>query len=83
MSHISNIKLQVWVDLKLPSILADLGRCAQMNLSSVQMSSSLQVLRHAFTYHWKLWTIPEVLELLSEAGFLEVHVWIRCMIVSL
>lgn len=42
----------------------------------------LQVLRHAFTYHWKLWTIPEVLELLYEAGFLDMHVWIRCMIVS-
>lgn len=42
----------------------------------------VQVLSHAFTYHWKLWTIPEVLELLSEAGFQNVHVWIRCMIVS-
>ena len=47
------------------------------------VSAFLQVLRHAFTYHWKLWTIPEVLELLHEAGFPEVHVWIRCMIVSL
>ena len=42
----------------------------------------LQVLKHAFTYHWKIWTIPEVLELLHEAGFAEVHVWMRCMIVS-
>jgi hypothetical protein len=42
----------------------------------------LQVIKHAFTYHWKLWTIPEVLEMLQEAGFAEVHVWMRCMIVS-
>ena len=39
-------------------------------------------MKHAFTYHWKLWTIPEVLEMLQEAGFAEVHVWMRCMIVS-
>lgn len=42
----------------------------------------VQVLKHAFTYHWKMWTIPEILELLREAGFEEVHVWMRCMIVS-
>lgn len=39
-------------------------------------------MKHAFTYHWKLWTIPEILEMLQEAGFTEVHVWMRCMIVS-
>ncbi len=39
-------------------------------------------MKHAFTYHWKLWTIPEILEMLQEAGFAEVHVWMRCMIVS-
>ena len=39
-------------------------------------------MKHAFTYHWKLWTIPEVLEMLQEAGFAEVHVWMRCMLVS-
>ena len=42
----------------------------------------LQVMKHAFTYYWKLWTIPEVLEMLQEAGFAEVHVWMRCMLVS-
>ncbi len=26
-------------------------------------------LRDAFTYHWRLWTMPEVRELLTEAGF--------------
>jgi len=26
-------------------------------------------LRRAFTYHWRLWTIPELREILAEAGF--------------
>lgn len=26
-------------------------------------------MRDAFTYHWRLWTLPEILELLAEAGF--------------
>lgn len=26
-------------------------------------------LRRAFTYHWRLWTIPEIREILAEAGF--------------
>lgn len=26
-------------------------------------------IRNAFTYHWRLWTLPEIRELLSEAGF--------------
>jgi hypothetical protein len=29
----------------------------------------------AFTYDWRLWTLPEVRELLDEAGFSEVHVY--------
>jgi hypothetical protein len=38
-----------------------------------------RVLRHAFSYHWRLWTIPEVTEALKEAGFQEVHIWMREM----
>lgn len=30
-------------------------------------------LRNAFVYHWRLWTIPEVMELMTEAGFADVH----------
>lgn len=26
-------------------------------------------MRHAFTYHWRLWTLPEIREILHEAGF--------------
>lgn len=29
----------------------------------------------AFTYDWRLWTLPELLELLTEAGFSESHVY--------
>jgi hypothetical protein len=32
-------------------------------------------LEEAFTYEWRLWTIPEIRELLMEAGFGKVTVW--------
>lgn len=32
-------------------------------------------LKRAFEYHWRFWTIPEVRELLEEAGFSESHVY--------
>ena len=32
-------------------------------------------LPHAFEYHWRFWTIPEVREMLEEAGFSESHVY--------
>jgi hypothetical protein len=32
-------------------------------------------IREAFTYDWRLWTIPEVRECLREAGFRETQVW--------
>lgn len=32
-------------------------------------------LKRAFEYHWRFWTLPEVRELLSEAGFRESHVY--------
>lgn len=32
-------------------------------------------LKRAFEYHWRFWTIPEVRELLQEAGFSETHVY--------
>jgi len=30
-------------------------------------------LRNAFSYEWRLWTIPEVTELMQEAGFEDIH----------
>ena len=32
-------------------------------------------LKRAFEYHWRFWTIPEVREMLSEAGFSASHVY--------
>ncbi len=29
----------------------------------------------AFSYHWRLWTLPEITEMLEEAGFSDVAVW--------
>jgi len=30
---------------------------------------------NAFSYHWRLWTMPEVREILDEAGFRRITVW--------
>lgn len=32
-------------------------------------------IKNAFEYHWRLWTLPEIRELLSEAGFSKVSVY--------
>ena len=32
-------------------------------------------LNKAFSYHWRLWTLPELQEILAEAGFRNVRVW--------
>jgi SAM-dependent methyltransferase len=32
-------------------------------------------LERAFTYHWRFWTLPELTELLAEAGFSKSHVY--------
>ncbi len=34
-----------------------------------------RVLRNAFRYDWRLWTLPELVEVLGEAGFAGVQVW--------
>lgn len=36
-------------------------------------------LRHAFSYSWRLWSLPEVKDCLEEAGFRAVHFWVREM----
>ncbi|KAL2507446.1 S-adenosyl-L-methionine-dependent methyltransferase superfamily protein [Forsythia ovata] len=36
-------------------------------------------IRHAFSYSWRLWSLPEIKESLEEAGFRSVHFWIRNM----
>ena len=32
-------------------------------------------LKRAFSYHWRLWTMPEIRELLDDAGFSTHHVY--------
>ena len=39
----------------------------------------LQNLRRAFQYNWRLWTIPELREMLVAAGFSQTYVWLRSM----
>lgn len=36
-------------------------------------------IRQAFSYSWRLWSLPEVKDCLEEAGFRSVHFWIRNM----
>ncbi|BDA43274.1 hypothetical protein COCOBI_04-2860 [Coccomyxa sp. Obi] len=38
-----------------------------------------KVLRRAFRYDWRLWTIPELAEMLEEAGFDGMRAWLRPM----
>lgn len=41
----------------------------------MHFESKGEVLRDAFTYDWRLWSLPEVSELCYEAGFSAVEVW--------
>ncbi|XP_052206745.1 uncharacterized protein LOC127811071 [Diospyros lotus] len=36
-------------------------------------------LRHAFSYSWRLWSLPEIKDCLEEAGFQSIHFWMRQM----
>lgn len=38
-----------------------------------------QTIKHAFSYEWRLWSLPEIKDCLLEAGFQSVHFWIREM----
>ncbi|KAJ8499209.1 hypothetical protein OPV22_009761 [Ensete ventricosum] len=38
-----------------------------------------RIIRHAFSYDWRLWSLPEIKDCLEEAGFGSIHVWIRKM----
>ncbi|PAN27468.1 hypothetical protein PAHAL_5G082700 [Panicum hallii] len=51
----------------------------QTRISLHFQAGKKQMLRHAFTYHWRLWSIPEIKDCLEEAGFESIHVWIREM----
>ncbi|CAD5319676.1 unnamed protein product [Arabidopsis thaliana] len=36
-------------------------------------------IRHAFSYSWRLWSLPEIKDCMEEAGFSAVHFWLREM----
>ncbi|XP_006409756.2 uncharacterized protein LOC18026632 [Eutrema salsugineum] len=36
-------------------------------------------IRHAFSYSWRLWSLPEIKDCMEEAGFRSVHFWLREM----
>jgi SAM-dependent methyltransferase len=36
-----------------------------------------RAMRRAFKYDWRMWTLPEVTELLREAGFRDAHVYVQ------
>ncbi|KAL1203506.1 hypothetical protein V5N11_009867 [Cardamine amara subsp. amara] len=36
-------------------------------------------IRHAFSYSWRLWSLPEIKDCMEEAGFRAVHFWLREM----
>lgn len=37
------------------------------------------IFRHAFSYDWRLWSLPEIRECMEEAGFESIHFWLREM----
>ncbi|XP_038707581.1 uncharacterized protein LOC120002816 [Tripterygium wilfordii] len=37
-------------------------------------------LHHAFSYSWRLWSLPEIKDCLEEVGFQSVHFWLRQML---
>lgn len=34
-------------------------------------------LRNAFNYHWRYWSLPEIQEVMREAGFRDIEVWLE------
>eukprot|EP00897_Mesotaenium_endlicherianum_P009118 jgi/Mesen1/8234/ME000443S07385 len=59
-------------------ILLYLTRMTRISLH-FRLEQSKRTIRRAFSYQWRLWTIPEVRECLQEAGFETVRVWMRAM----
>ncbi|KAK9726985.1 hypothetical protein RND81_05G250300 [Saponaria officinalis] len=44
-----------------------------------QLHKPQKKIRNAFSYSWRLWSLPEIRDCLEEAGFKAVHFWIRDM----
>ncbi|XP_071729759.1 uncharacterized protein [Rutidosis leptorrhynchoides] len=46
---------------------------------SLHFTLQKKKLRHAFSYSWRLWSLPEIKDCMEEAGFRSVHFWMRQM----
>ncbi|CAO2840137.1 unnamed protein product [Amaranthus hypochondriacus] len=44
-----------------------------------QLQKPQRKIRNAFSYSWRLWSLPEIRDCLEEAGFRDVHFWIKEM----
>ncbi|XP_021716391.1 uncharacterized protein LOC110684262 [Chenopodium quinoa] len=44
-----------------------------------QLHKPQKKIRNAFSYSWRLWSLPEIRDCLEEAGFRSIHFWIREM----
>ncbi|KMT05503.1 hypothetical protein BVRB_7g176270 [Beta vulgaris subsp. vulgaris] len=44
-----------------------------------QLYKPQKKIRNAFSYSWRLWSLPEIRDCLEEAGFRAIHFWIREM----
>ncbi|KVH90673.1 hypothetical protein Ccrd_007306 [Cynara cardunculus var. scolymus] len=54
-------------------------RKTRISLHFTLQKQQKKKLRHAFSYSWRLWSLPEIKDCLEEAGFRSVHFWIRQM----
>ncbi|CAK7329354.1 unnamed protein product [Dovyalis caffra] len=55
-----------------------IGRKTRISLH-FHLQKQQRKLRHAFSYSWRLWSLPEIKDCLEEAGFRSVHFWLRQM----
>jgi hypothetical protein len=70
--------MDAWTDAR-EKMEFSLGPCPRRMATSLPQQRLAQVLRRAFRYDWRLWTIPDVREAMQEAGFDASHVWLRPM----
>ncbi|PWA90776.1 S-adenosyl-L-methionine-dependent methyltransferases superfamily protein [Artemisia annua] len=54
-------------------------RKTRISLHYTLLNHQKKKLRHAFSYSWRLWSLPEIKDCMEEAGFRSVHFWIRQM----
>lgn len=56
-----------------------LSRLIRCHISFRTRGPSPTTLRHAYSYTWRLWTLPEARDMLLGSGFSAVHIWMRRM----